>query len=83
LVSQLFTGGRGLSETKIEAFYDFPGITPGDLENPTPQPVEPKPLRDYLEKLRCLEESSVPGFKNVTRSIDEWLAAAKDSAPMS
>jgi SOS-response transcriptional repressor LexA len=78
-VSQLLTGARGLSETKIEAFCQFLGITLGDLENPTPQPVEPKPLRDYLEKLKRLyEESSVPGFKNVTRSIDDWLAAAKE-----
>jgi SOS-response transcriptional repressor LexA len=80
-VSQLLTGARGLSETKIEAFCQFLGITLGDLENPTPQPVEPKPLRDYLEKLKRLyEESSVPGFKNVTRSIDDWLAAAKEMA---
>jgi SOS-response transcriptional repressor LexA len=80
-VSQLLTGARGLSETKIEAFCQFLGITLGDLENPTPQPVVPKPLRDYLEKLKRLyEESSVPGFKNVTRSIDDWLAAAKEIA---
>ena len=80
-VSQLLTGARGLSETRIEAFCQFLGITLGDLENPTPQPVVPKPLRDYLEKLKRLyEESSVPGFKNVTRSIDDWLAAAKEMA---
>jgi DNA polymerase V len=80
-VSQLLTGARGLSETKIEAFCQFLGITLGDLENPTPQPVVPKPLRDYLGKLKRLyEESSVPGFKNVTRAIDDWLAVAKEIA---
>jgi SOS-response transcriptional repressor LexA len=80
-VSHLLTGARGLSETRIEEFCEFLGITLGDLENPTPQPVVPKPLRDYLEKLKRLyEESSVPGFKNVTRSIDDWLAAAKEMA---
>lgn len=78
-VSHLLSGARGLSETRIEEFCQFLGITLGDLENPTPQPVVPKPLRDYLEKLKRLyEESSVPGFKNVTRSIDDWLAVAKE-----
>jgi SOS-response transcriptional repressor LexA len=80
-VSQLLSGARGLSETRIEEICNFLGITLGDLENPTPQPVDPKPLRDYLEKLKRLyEEASVPGFKNVTRSIDDWLSAAKEMA---
>jgi DNA polymerase V len=70
-----------LSETKIEAFCEFLGITLGDIENPTPIPVEPKPLRDSLEKLRRLyEDPSVPGFKNVTRSMDDWLTASKEIA---
>lgn len=78
-VSHLLSGVRGLSDKRIEEFCEFLNITLGDLENPTPQPVEPKPLRDYLDKLKRLyEESSVPGFKNVTRSIDDWLAAAKE-----
>jgi DNA polymerase V len=78
-VSHLLSGARGLSETRIEEFCQFLGITLGDLENPTPQPVVPKPLRDYLEKLKRLyEEASVPGFKNVTRSIDDWLAITKE-----
>lgn len=80
-VSQLLTGARGLSETKIEAFCQFLGITLGDLENPTPQPVVPKPLRNYVDKLKRLYNyPSTPGFRNVTRSIDDWLAAAKEIA---
>jgi transcriptional regulator with XRE-family HTH domain len=70
-ISQMLTGARGLSETKIEEFCDFLKITLGDIENPTPIPIEPKPLRDSLKKLRRLyEDSSVPGFKNVTRSME-------------
>jgi DNA polymerase V len=80
-VSHLLSGARGLSEKRIEDFCACLGITLGDLENPTPRPVEPKPLRDYLEKLKRLyEDPSVPGFKNVTRSIDDWLAVSKELA---
>jgi DNA polymerase V len=80
-VSHLLTGARGLSEKRIEDFCKFLGITLGDLENPTPRPLDPKPLRDYVDKLKHLyEDSSVPGFKNVTRSIDDWLAVAKEIA---
>jgi DNA polymerase V len=77
-VSHLLTGARGLSEKRIEDFCKYLGITLGDLENPTPRPVEPKPLRDYLKKLKDLYEiSTAPGFKNVTRSIDDWLEVAR------
>ena len=80
-VSHMLTGARGLSEKRIEEFCAYLGITLGDLEKPTPKPVEPKPLRDYLKKLKDLYEiSTVPGFKNVTRSIDDWLAVAKEMA---
>jgi SOS-response transcriptional repressor LexA len=80
-VSHMLSGARGLSEARIVEFCELLGITLGDLENPTPRPVEPKPLRDYLEKLKRLyEESTIPGFKNVTRSIDDWIAAAKEIA---
>jgi DNA polymerase V len=77
-VSHLLSGARGLSEKRIEDFCACLGITLGDLENPTPKPVEPKPIRDYLKKLKDLYEiSTVPGFKNVTRSIDDWLEVAR------
>jgi DNA polymerase V len=77
-VSHMLTGARGLSEKRIEDFCAYLGITLGDLENPTPKPVEPKPIRDYLKKLKDLYEiSTVPGFKNVTRSIDDWLEVAR------
>lgn len=80
-VSHMLTGARGLSEKRIEDFCAYLKITLGDLEDPTPRPLEPKPLRDYLEKLKRLyEDSSVPGFKNVTRSIDDWIAMAKELA---
>jgi transcriptional regulator with XRE-family HTH domain len=78
-VSYLLTGARGLSEKWIERFCDYLGITLGDLEKPTPPPpTEPKKLRDYMDKLKRLYEiSSVPAFKNVSRSIDDWLEACE------
>jgi DNA polymerase V len=77
-VSHMLTGARGLSEKRIEDFCAYLKITLGDLEDPTPKPVEPKPIRDYLKKLKDLYEiSTVPGFKNVTRSIDDWLEVAR------
>jgi len=80
-VSHMLTGARGLSEKRIEDFCAYLKITLGDLENPTPRPLEPKPLRDYLEKLKRLyEDPSVPGFRNVTRSIDDWISVAKELA---
>ena len=69
-VSQLLTGARGLSDKKIEELCDFLGITLGDIENPTPPPVEPKPLQECFKKLKQLyENSSIPAFRNVKRLV--------------
>jgi DNA polymerase V len=78
MVSNILSGSRGLSEKWIEAFCEILGITLGDLENPTPKPVEPKQLQECSEKLKKLyETSSIPAFRNISRSIDDWLEAAE------
>ncbi len=81
-ISHILNGGRTLSEKWIEALCDALGITLGDIESPTPHPVEPKQLREYSEKLKRLYElTQVPAFRSISRAIDDWLEAI-ESAPL-
>jgi SOS-response transcriptional repressor LexA len=76
MVSALLNGERRLSEDWIERFCSALGITLGDLEEPSPRAYEPKQLREYYEKMKRLHEaSSFPGFRAVSRTIDDWLDA--------
>lgn len=87
-ISQYLSGESAMSAEVIEAFCAALGVKISDLEHWNPQLAEirfsepharqkPKELRQYISKLERLHEiQSIPGFRNVTRSIDDWLQAA-------
>lgn len=74
MISSLLSGKRRLNEDWLKKFCSALDITLGDLEQPTPQISEPKVLREYSDKLKKIYEiSPAPAFRNVSRTIDDWL----------
>ncbi len=75
-VSHILNGSRTLSEKWIEALCDALGITLGDIQAATSHPPDPEELREcYIRLKRLYEAMYAPGFRSVSRNIDDWLQA--------
>lgn len=76
-VSEMLSGDRRMSSEMVERFCDALGVTLSDLEQPRPLSDKPKEVSEYACKLEKLYElQRIPGFRSVTRNIDEWLQVA-------
>lgn len=76
-VSHILNGSRTLSEKWIEALCEQLDIKLGDIEEATSHPPEPEELRECYARLKRLYETKyIPGFRSVSRNIDDWLEDA-------
>jgi DNA polymerase V len=79
-VSHILNGSRTLSEKWIEALCDQLDIKLGDIEEAASHPPEPEELRECYARLKRLYETKyIPGFRSVSRNIDDWL---EDASPV-
>ena len=73
-VSHILNGSRTLSEKWIEALCEHLDISLGDIEQVKSHPPDPEELRECFVRLKRLYETRyVPGFRSVSRNIDDWL----------
>jgi SOS-response transcriptional repressor LexA len=73
-VSHILNGSRTLSEKWIEALCEKLDISLGDIEEINSRAPDPEELRECYVRLKCLYETRyVPGFRSVSRNIDDWL----------
>ena len=73
-VSHILNGSRTLSEKWIEALCEQLDISLGDIEEVRSHPPDPEELREcYVRLKRLYETRYVPGFRSVSRNIDDWL----------
>jgi DNA polymerase V len=76
-VSHILNGSRTLSEKWIEALCEQLDISLGDIEEAKSHPPDPEELREcYVRLKRLYETRYVPGFRSVSRNIDDWLEDA-------
>ncbi len=76
-VSHILNGSRTLSEKWIEALCEQLDIKLGDIEEATSHPPEPEELRECYARLKRLYETKyIPGFRSVSRNLDDWLEEA-------
>ena len=79
-VSHILNGSRTLSEKWIEALCEKLDISLGDIEEAKSHPPDPEELREcYVRLKRLYETRYVPGFRSVSRNIDDWLEDAPAS----
>jgi SOS-response transcriptional repressor LexA len=73
-VSHILNGSRTLSEKWIEALCEQLDISLGDIEEVKSRPPDPEELREcYVRLKRLYETRYVPGFRSVSRNIEDWL----------
>src|SRR5512136_2975880 len=83
-VSHILNGSRTLSEKWIEALCEKLDISLGDIEEAKSHPPDPEELREcYVRLKRLYETRYVPGFRSVSRNIDDWLEEAQPAVPAS
>lgn len=76
-VSHILNGSRTLSEKWIEALCEQLDISLGDIEEAKSHAPDPEELREcYIRLKRLYETRYVPGFRSVSRNIDDWLEDA-------
>jgi DNA polymerase V len=74
MVSSLLNGDRRINEDWIEKFCDVLGVTLGDIERPSDWALEPRLLREGIDKLRRLYRvQNSPAFECALDVIDHWL----------
>jgi len=79
-VSHILNGSRTLSEKWIEALCEQLDISLVDIEEAKSHPPDPEELRECFVRLKRLYETRyVPGFRSVSRNIDDWLEDAPPS----
>jgi DNA polymerase V len=77
-VSHILNGSRTLSEKWIEALCEKLDISLGDIEEAKSHPPDPEELREcYVRLKRLYVTKYVPGFRSVSRNIDDWLEDAQ------
>jgi len=86
-VSHILNGSRTLSEKWIESLCEELDITLGDIEEAMSDPMQAMELRECFVRLKRLYETRyAPGFRSISRNIDDWLedvppaAAGQDAA---
>ncbi len=80
-VSHILNGSRTLSEKWIEALCEHLDVTLADIAEAEGRLPDPEELREcYVRLKRLYETRYVPGFRSVSRNIDDWLEDVQPTA---